>query len=224
MLDEVLPGLIRIPLNPFEMGNVYLLGDVLVDSGAPFSAGQIFTALKGREVTAHALTHAHFDHQGSSHAICQELQIPLWCGEGDQAAVESGDLSTLLPNPHSWIARFGKFMAGPAHPVSRSLQEGDQVGGFTVISTPGHTPGHLAYWREEDQALVLGDVLFHRNPLTFRQGLQEPFRMATFDPVVNRQSARKLADLEPAVICFGHGPPLRDTQVFLSYVDRLAKD
>ena len=138
--------------------------------------------------------------------------------------MESGDLSTLFPNPNALIARFGKLMSGPAHPVSRSLQEGDRVGGFTVISTPGHTPGHLAYWRAEDQALVLGDVLFHKNPITFRKGLQEPFRTATFDRTVNHQSARKLADLEPAVICFGHGPPLRDTQMFLSYVDGLTKD
>ena len=224
MIDEVLPGLIRIPLSPFGLGNAYLLGDVLIDSGAPFSAGQLFTALKGREVTAHALTHAHFDHQGSSHAICDELQIPLWCGEGDRAAMESGELFRLMPDPKALLARFGKLMAGPAHPVTRSLQEGDLVGGFTVISTPGHTPGHLAYWREEDRALVLGDVLFHQNPLTFRRGLQEPFRMATFDPVVNRQSGRKLADLKPSVICFGHGPPLRDTQLFISYVNSLPKD
>jgi glyoxylase-like metal-dependent hydrolase (beta-lactamase superfamily II) len=222
MLEEVLPGLIRIPLNPLEMVNVYLLGDVLVDSGPPYAAKQILEVLDGRDVSAHALTHVHPDHQGSSHAVCEQLELPLWCGGDDLAAMESGDLSTLMPNPQSWIAKLSVKFSGPAHPVSRSLQEGDQVGGFTVINTPGHTPGHLSFWREADRALVLGDVLFHRNPITQRLGLQEPFKLATIDPAMNRQSARKLAKLEPAVICFGHGPPLKDTLAFLSYIASLS--
>ena len=219
--EEILPGLVRIPLKPFEIVNVYLLGDVLVDSGMPFSADQILAALAGKGVSAHALTHAHPDHQGSSHAVCSQLEIPLWCGEADRAAMESGDLSALMPNPASWIARISRSISGPAHPVSRSLKEGDLVADFMVIETPGHTPGHISFWREQDRALVLGDVLFHRNPVTFRRGLQEPFKLATFDPDLNRASARKLAALEPRVICFGHGPPLLDTKAFLSFVRQL---
>lgn len=98
------------------------------------------------------------------------------------------------------------------------MGEGDAVGSFTVVEAPGHTPGHLALWREGDGALVLGDVLFHRNPVTLRAGLAEPFRSATADAARNRDSARKLAELGPSVICFGHGPPLRDGQLFGDYV------
>lgn len=43
------------------------------------------------------------------------------------------------------------------------------------------------------------------------------------DPARNRQSARKLAALEPALVCFGHGPPLRDTQRFVEFVAALPK-
>jgi hydroxyacylglutathione hydrolase len=222
--EEILPGLIRIPLNPMEIVNVYLLGDVLIDSGPGYATRQILTALAGREVSAHALTHAHPDHQGCSHAICEQLDLPLWCGAADREAMESGDLSVLLPNPQSMFARLSKNFSGPAHPVARSLKEGDQVGGFTVINTPGHTLGHLSFWRESDRALVVGDVLFHRNPITQRRGLQEPFKLATVDPPLNRQSARKLAALKPNVICFGHGPALFEPQVFISYVENLPKD
>ncbi len=51
--------------------NVYLLGEVLVDAGTRFAAKRILRRLRGRTVSAHALTHAHPDHQGSSHAICE---------------------------------------------------------------------------------------------------------------------------------------------------------
>jgi glyoxylase-like metal-dependent hydrolase (beta-lactamase superfamily II) len=70
--------------------------------------------------------------------------------------------------------------------------------------------------------LVLGDVLFHRNPMTIRKGLTEPFRFATCDPPKNRESARRLARLEPRVVCFGHGEPLRDTGAFAAFVASLS--
>ena len=108
--------------------------------------------------------------------------------------------------------------------MARSLREGDEVGGFVVIETPGHTPGHLALWRASDGVLVLGDVLFHRNPMTMRSGLREPFGFATVDLGMNRASARKLAALEPAVVCFGHGEPLRDTKRFAEFVSTLRDD
>ena len=65
--------------------------------------------------------------------------------------------------------------------------------------------------------------MFHRNPVTFRKGLTEPFTLATTDPSLNRDSARKLAALDPAVICFGHGPPLRDGPSFQDFVSTLAR-
>ncbi len=103
-----------------------------------------------------------------------------------------------------------RWWAGPAHPVTRRLHEGDDVGGFTVLETPGHSPGHVSFWREADRALVAGDVLFGRHRVTGRPGLHEPPGMFTPDPATNRESIRRLAALEPAIVCFGHGPPMRD--------------
>ncbi|MFC1531424.1 MBL fold metallo-hydrolase, partial [Gemmatimonadota bacterium] len=87
-----------------------------------------------------------------------------------------------MPQPDGWMARLSRRFAGPGHPVERVLPEGDRVGDFTVIETPGHTPGHLAFWRERDRVLILGDVLFHRNPVTRRLRLREPFGFATREP------------------------------------------
>lgn len=219
--EQVAPGVTRLALMPLDAFNAYVLGDVLVDSGGRMAGKRLVATLSDMTLTGHALTHAHFDHQGSSHLVCEHFGIPLWCGAGDRAAAETGDQTLILPHPDSWLARVSQSLAGPGHPVARTLVDGDEVGGFTVIETPGHTPGHLAFWRESDRVLILGDVLFHRNPMTLRKGLAEPFGWATFDPAMNRTSARKLAALAPAVVCFGHGQPLRDARQFAEFVSRL---
>ena len=56
------------------------------------------------------------------------------------------------------------------------------------------------------------------NLLTMIPGLREPPGFFTPDPAENRRSARKLAALEPALVCFGHGPPVRDTKKFTDFV------
>jgi glyoxylase-like metal-dependent hydrolase (beta-lactamase superfamily II) len=220
-MHEVAPDLWRLPLLKLDLINVYLAGGVLIDAGGRLARRRLLAALEPHTVTAHALTHAHPDHQGGSHAVCERFGLPLWCGAGDRDAVESGDLARVLPNPDGVIAWLSRRLGGPAHPVSRVLAEGDEVGGFRVIEAPGHSPGHLAFWREGDGALIIGDVLFNRNPMTLRAGLAEPFRFATFDRQSNRDSARKLAALEPRLVCFGHGAPLSDGARFCDFVASL---
>ncbi len=94
--------------------------------------------------------------------------------------------------------------------MARKLREGDEVAGFTVLETPGHSLGHVVFWRESDRVLIAGDVLNGMNLLTSLPGLHEPPVAFTPDPARNRESIRRVAALEPALVCFGHGPPLRD--------------
>jgi glyoxylase-like metal-dependent hydrolase (beta-lactamase superfamily II) len=217
----VAPDLWIVPLQRPDLLNVYVAGDVLIDAGASFTTRSLVAALQAHPISVHVLTHAHFDHQGGSRAVCEAFGAPLWCGAGDREAAETGDWAPLLPHPDGWVARLSRRLASPGHPVARVLKDGDEVGELTVIEAPGHTPGHLAFWRERDRVLILGDVLFHRNPVTYRAGLTEPFRFATFDPSTNRESARRLAALEPRVVCFGHGGPLTDIARFLDFVEDL---
>jgi hydroxyacylglutathione hydrolase len=202
--------------------NVYLVGDVLIDAATRQGERRIMRQIRGRTVSAHALTHAHPDHQGSSHAICERLGIPLWCGRGDVPAMETPGAISNSQAP-SWLNRFqARFWTGPPHPVARALQEGDEVAGFTVLEVPGHSRGHVAYWRAADRVLILGDVLNGMNLMTGRRGLQEPPTIFTPDPARNRRSARRLAALEPELVCFGHGPPLRDPRALSDFIAGLA--
>jgi hydroxyacylglutathione hydrolase len=201
--------------------NVYLVGDVLIDAATRQAEGRIMRQIRGRSVVAHALTHAHPDHQGSSHAICEKLDIPLWCGQGDVPAMEtpSGIKNSQAPG---WLNKLQeRFWTGPPHPVARALKEGDEVAGFTVLETPGHSRGHVAFWRESDRVLILGDVLNSMNVMTGVPGLHEPPRIFTPDPARNRASARRLAALKPALTCFGHGALLRDPVKLADFVARL---
>src|SRR3954467_4219705 len=61
-----------LPGFPPNAINVYLVGDVLVDAATRHAGRRILRQIEGREVTAHALTHAHADHQGASHEICEK--------------------------------------------------------------------------------------------------------------------------------------------------------
>jgi hydroxyacylglutathione hydrolase len=200
--------------------NVFLMGDVIVDAASRHAGRRILRQVAGHAVTAHALTHAHPDHQGASSEICKKLGIPYWVPEHDVLVAETGDFAahqeTTTP------ARISRALfAGPGHPVDRVLREGDEVAGFQVLHVPGHTAGHVAFWRESDRALVLGDVLNGMNVMTGIPGLHEPPDFFTRDPARNRESARRLAQLEPALVCFGHGGPFRDTRKFVDFVSSL---
>jgi hypothetical protein len=53
--------------------------------------------------------------------------------------------------------------------------------------------------------------------------LCQPQRIFSLDPAQNRRSAGRLIPLEPKLVCFGHGPPLRDTRRFVEYVQGLSE-
>jgi hydroxyacylglutathione hydrolase len=136
-------------------------------------------------------------------------------GDGDPGGISNSQAP-------GWLNRLQqRFWTGPPHPVARALIEGDEVAGFTVLESPGHSPGQVAYWRESDRVLILGDVLNNMNLITAIPGLHEPPEVFTPDPARNRRSARRLAALRPQLTCFGHGPPLRDAGKLADFIARL---
>lgn len=197
---------------PPEAFNVYLVDDVLVDAGTPLAFRRILRELRTRRVTRHVVTHAHPDHFGASHAVCTRLGLPLWCGERDADAVEAGRVPAKEGMPLRPLVE--RLTSPPAHPVERRLHEGDELAGFRVVDAPGHSPGHIALFRDSDRTLICGDVYFNL------PNLRPPPTVLTFDPARNRESMRKLAALEPALVLFGHGPPLRDPERFAEVARR----
>ena len=195
---EIAENVYQIPLLPRNAINAYLIGSVLIDSGIGWSGKRILAAVDGRYITAHALTHAHPDHLGSSAVICNQLEVPLWCGEADRALAERDT----------------------GMPAARVLGNGDIVEGFQVLETPGHTPGHIAFWRESDRVLIAGDVVLNMNLLTTVSGLGEPLKRFTADVEENRRSIKRIAVLAPNVMGVGHGPPVYGPEDLLALASR----
>jgi len=217
-MRELAPGVFQLSGFPPNGINVYVIGDVLVDAATRLAGRRIMRQIEGRSITAHALTHSHPDHQGASHQICEKLGIPYWVGERDVESAETGNFEQSKNALNRLIA--GAW-GGPGHPVARRLHEGDEVAGFQVLDVPGHSPGHVAYWRESDRVLIVGDVMNGMNLITTIPGLHEPPKPFTPDPARNRESIRKVAALRPELVCFGHGPPFRDPDKLARFADQL---
>jgi hydroxyacylglutathione hydrolase len=203
-------GVWQLPLMPRNAINAYLIGEVLVDTGIRPSASKIADMLEGRSISAIALTHAHGDHAGAMKRLAARFDVPVWCGTADREATEAGRsvLSPALDRPGvRAVANAATGFDGT--PVARTLADGDRLtAGFTVLDTPGHSPGHVSFWRESDRTLICGDVFFNLHMLTTIPGLHQPPGLLTRDPTQNRVSERRLAALEPATVGFGHGPVL----------------
>ena len=134
--------------------------------------------------------------------------------------MESGDLGQK-DHPHQQADHW----SGPGRRTrSRGgCARATRSAGFTVLDVPGHSPGHVAYWRESDRTLIAGDVLNNMNILTGIPGCTSPAWSSRPTRRRNRESARRLGTLEPALVVFGHGPPLRDTRKFVEFMKSLPR-
>ena len=80
--------------------------------------------------------------------------------------------------------------------------DGDMVAPVHVLHTPGHTPGHLAFWWPERRVLFAGDAIA-TYPM-FEAG----WPAFNLNPTRQRTSIRRMADLEAKVVAVGHGDPI----------------
>jgi glyoxylase-like metal-dependent hydrolase (beta-lactamase superfamily II) len=218
---EVAPDVHQLSLAPRDALNAYLVGDVLVDAGVASSAGRIVRALAGgrspptRSPTCTPTTPA------ARAGSWTRGTVPVWVGAGDAEAMRRGEPAPA-DNRISGLMRFASTFSGVD--VARELREGDELAaGFVVLDAPGHSPGHVAFWRAADRVLIAGDVWFHLDPWTLRPKLREPFGIVTISPARNRESIRRLTALEPDVVAFGHGPVLRDAAPKLAAFAALLK-
>jgi hydroxyacylglutathione hydrolase len=78
----------------------------------------------------------------------------------------------------------------------------------------------MFYFRESDRVGIAGDLLANIHFLTGKPGLREPPPFFSVDPIQNRQSIQKLIELRPSLVCFGHGPPLRNPDELAKFVVR----
>jgi glyoxylase-like metal-dependent hydrolase (beta-lactamase superfamily II) len=220
---EVAEGVWRLPAWVPNLINAYLVqtadGDVLIDAGTRWTTGWYLRTLRGRHMHMVALTHVHPDHQGAAHAVCSRFRIPLACHEADADVMEG--LRRMGPNT-TLVRIADRLWSGPPHPVSVRWQGGETFGEWEVIHTPGHTPGHVIFIRRRDGLAIVGDLVRHASLRHGYGRVSEPPHIFSTDPMENRRSMRKLVELRPRVMLFGHGPKLTDLAPLERLLERLS--
>ena len=209
-LEPVGDGIRVGALLPRSVCNTVVLeaqgGDVVIDAGPPWAGRALARLLQGRDVSEHVVTHAHGDHVGSTAWLCAHTGAPLAMSEIEADDFEGGSIAY-----HA--GAIGKYLIAPMgrrrRRVDRRLRPGDLVAGFEVIAQPGHSPGLLAFWREADRTLVVGD-----GPINLSKDPQRPRwlklpKKLHFDPEAAAASRRRLIDLHPDLIVSTHGYPVR---------------
>lgn len=131
--------------------NIYVFEDVVVDTGTGENIGYFFDSLKNGGIAMEDLslivnTHNHYDHVGGNRYLDLDVAMHL----EDAIPYEIGDdLATAA-------VMFGRSMGKMS--VDLKLKEGDKIGGFKVIHTPGHTRGGICLY--DGETLVSGDTVF----------------------------------------------------------------
>jgi glyoxylase-like metal-dependent hydrolase (beta-lactamase superfamily II) len=212
---------------------------VLIDAGL-FGTKNLITSaaeerLGGKPAAIH-MTHGHFDHVGVLEDLAAEWDVPVYAHPREFPYL-NGTESYPPPEPE-----VGGMMAlaSPLYPRA-PVNVGDRLRAFPSdgsvpfmpgwrwIETPGHTAGHVSFWRESDRALIVGDAFITTRQesayaaLTQAPELHGPPQYFTPDWATARQSVRRLAGLEPDLVVTGHGRPMRGPEM-RSALHRLAAE
>ncbi len=223
-MKEMAEGVWRLSTLLSGVVNTYLIragaGEALIDAGVRWTTGRTLRELRGRPLALVALTHCHPDHQGAAAEVCRRFRVPLACHEADVAVMEG----RAPMAPRNWLTTLlGPLGAGPPHPVERRWRGVETIGEFRVVHAPGHTPGHVIYFRERDGVALVGDVVRTVSWLWGPGHVLEAPHIFSVDVAENRRSIRRLVELRPRLVLPGHGGPLTDVAALERCADRLER-
>ena len=165
------------------------------------------------------LTHIHPNHSGSAPELAQIWRVSVYV-HPDEMPLASGKIIPEYFNPlDRWlIVPLMKLI--PRRVLESKLSKAsladaacaiDPGAGVPCIPTPGHTPGHVAFFRKSDGVLIAGDAILTMNLnslwdlLLNRHHVYGPAYILTWNWQIAKESVAALAALEPRVLACGHG-------------------
>jgi glyoxylase-like metal-dependent hydrolase (beta-lactamase superfamily II) len=212
--EELAPGVYRVDAFGISYSiNVFAIagadGWTLIDTGLAGSPKRIQAALAALRVEPRGLariylTHHHFDHIGGLPGMRAWAPDAEILAPEHEAEIIAGK-QPMDPSSNLVFRVIQGWSKLPVVPVSRSVREGETVGGFRVIATPGHSLGHTSLLSDEHALLLTADAL-GALPRKVRVGVLKAF---CADPAMAKRSAEKLLAEEYTTVVFSHGPVVR---------------
>ncbi len=215
-----------------QIVNIVMIGKpgtekwALIDAGMPKSGSAIIEAVedrfgKGSKPEVILLTHGHFDHIGSIVHLLEHwpgvpvyahpLEFPFLTGRQaypePDPTVEGGGLLAKISKlyPYEPINIEPVLLQLPPDGIVPGLPE------WAWVHTPGHSPGHVSFFRKNDKTLIAGDAFVTVKQDSFykvliqKEEVQGPPPYFTTDWPAAKESVQKLAALEPELVIAGHG-------------------
>lgn len=157
---------------------------ILVDCGNPNSIDLIQEALKWnglslKQLTKIIITHHDYDHYGSLAELKEKYpnvkvyasQIEADYINGSKRSLRLVQAETLFPklqdNQREQAMAFHKKIESLTPVQIDEALEFDKeypwCGGITIVSTPGHMPGHISVYHKPTKTMITGDALVVEN-------------------------------------------------------------
>jgi glyoxylase-like metal-dependent hydrolase (beta-lactamase superfamily II) len=220
---------------PISFVNVYFIGRpggawALIDAGLPGRAYQILEAAEARfgsgsRPEAILLTHGHWEHAGSALALAETWNVPIFAHRMEKPYLTGmSDYPPPDPTIGGAMAFLSRFMPSGSRNFGdrfRELQPNEvpAMAGWEWLATPGHSPGHVSFFRSSDRVLLAGDAFATMNMdswaglISGKRTLARAGAPFNTDWDATRLSVKELAKLRPNVVGCGHGIPRCDAEL-----------
>ncbi len=177
-------------------------GTVLIDTCFAGRGKKIMDELRREglnKISKILITHHDIDHIGNAAFIQNQCNCDVYISEIDLPYV-------LAKKKRPGIKKILGILMKAQIPQNLKVFQGNEMGGFKLFPTPGHTPGHTC--------LLFDNVLFAGDMVATKDNkIGPPPEMFTVDMEQNQKSVESLHELDFQWVCPAHGEPVRSSSV-----------